>query len=198
MNRYECAFAPLNREGPLCKLFNSQDLVRRCLDLSTPDNTQKQAAFQELKKLYRDTDQFRENLEYPDGVEQLLHVANSPELRTRISFNEEMVPGFNCIILHQVVYEFLRAEHGDLLEVMEPVMREDKANGKSYINESKVREFLDQHKEELSRFDSELIALYFGSFAFLHEHRDREADILSPLLDWGAPYPELFGAELIS
>ncbi len=198
MNRYESDHAPLNPEGPLCRLFADRDLVRQCMEIRDPNRPGEQPAFQELKKLYRDTYPFRESREIPGIVDQVLHVFDDPALRTRCTFKEEMVPGFNCISLHQSVFELLRSEHGDLLEAMKPVMRLDATTEKSYIDEARVPEFLEGHREVLSRFEPQLVALYFGSFAFLHEHRGRESEILDPLLDWGSPYPEYFDAMMIA
>ncbi|MDP6959616.1 MAG: hypothetical protein QF645_12500 [Planctomycetota bacterium] len=194
MGQFISDYAPLNQEGELCPLFGDRKLMERCLDIRDPKNTNEYPAFQELKKQFRDTIEFRESGEIPDILDQLFHVSQDPELRTRITFNEEMVPGYNCISLHQVIYELLREENEDLLDFMEPTMRVDEVTGKSYIDESKVEAFLQENREELSKFSPDLIALYFGCFAFLHEHRERESAILDPLLSWGEPYLGFFGA----
>jgi len=194
MGQFESDYAPLNPEGELCPLFGDRKLMERCLDIRDPKNTNEFPAFQELKKQFRDTDQYRDSGEVPDSLDQLFHVSQNPALRTRITFNEEMVPGYNCISLHQVIYELLREENEDLLKFMDPMMREDDVTGKSYIDESKVESFLEEQKEELSKFNPELIGLYFGCFAFLHQHREKESAILDPLLSWGEPYLEFFGA----
>ncbi len=194
MGQFASDYAPLNPEGELSPLFGNRDLMTRCLDIRDPKNSNEFPAFQELKKQFRETDQYKETGEIPDILDQLFHVSQDPRLRTRITFNEEMVPGYNCISLHQVIYELLREENEDLLDFMDPVMRVDNVTGKSYVDESKVEDFLKGNKEDLSRFNPELIALYFGCFAFLHQHRDRESAILDPLLAWGEPYLEFFGA----
>ena len=133
-----------------------------------------------------------------DYLDMILVVSNSPELRTRCAFNEEMVPGYNCISLHQIVYELLRTEHENLFDIMKPVLRIDEVTEKSYIDEEKVSSFLEDHQEALSDLDPEIIALYFGCFAFLHQHKGRESAILDPLLAKGEPFLRYFGATEIT
>ncbi len=195
MGNFASNFAPLNPDGPLCPLFGNRELIGKCLEVRDPMHPQEQPAFQELKKQFRETESYRESPEFPALQEQLFHVSNDPALRTRITFNEEMVPGYNCISLHQAVYGLLREDNEDLMEFMEPAMRVDPVTEKSYIDEARIAEFLEKNREGLSGFEPQAIALYLGCFAFLHEHRGKEDRILDPLLSWGEPYLGYFGAE---
>jgi hypothetical protein len=177
MGGFHSERAPLNPRGRLCNLFSDIDNIRRFFPSDKIDSFSRDR----IKEIFRRTDAAMQQPAWrPSLPEQVFEILNDPALREL----EEV--RLNILVW---VFTHFKGKGGTLTEVLRELHPHKDHPG---IDPGRVRGHLAEFRSRLSEVDPRDLGLYLGACALYH--KDRAAEILEPLLEWGKPFQKLFDA----